>query len=75
MQGLQVLNFDPRKVVAHDKVREFYANLSRAHVKEDGGLVMKKGYQGKKSAGVSAEEYEKSLEESWANQGAGVAYG
>lgn len=30
MAGLQVLNFDPKKVVAHDKVRGFYAGLSRA---------------------------------------------
>nr|POE85068.1 atp-dependent dna helicase pif1 [Quercus suber] len=29
MAGLQVLNFDPRKVNAHDRVRNFYANLSK----------------------------------------------
>lgn len=30
MAGLQVMRFDPRKVLAHEKVRSFYAGLSRA---------------------------------------------
>lgn len=30
IKGLQVLRFDPKKVVAHDRVRTFYASLSRA---------------------------------------------
>ena len=30
MEGLQVLNFDPNKVQAHERVRSFYAGLSRA---------------------------------------------
>ena len=30
MAGLQVMRFDPRKVLAHDKVRAFYSGLSRA---------------------------------------------
>lgn len=30
MAGLQVLKFDPRKIMAHDKVRSFYSSLSRA---------------------------------------------
>jgi ATP-dependent DNA helicase PIF1 len=30
MAGLQVLRFDPRKVNAHEKVRTFYASLSKA---------------------------------------------
>lgn len=29
MQGLQVLRFDPKKVMAHDKVKEFYNKLER----------------------------------------------
>ena len=37
MEGLQVLRFDPKKVLAHDKVRHFYAGLSRAE--QAGGLV------------------------------------
>lgn len=37
MNGLQVMRFDPSKVLAHDKVRTFYASLSRAEMagKED----------------------------------------
>jgi ATP-dependent DNA helicase PIF1 len=30
MAGLQILRFDPRKVIAHEKVRSFYSSLSRA---------------------------------------------
>lgn len=30
MQGLQVLRFDPAKVMAHERVRTFYAGLSKA---------------------------------------------
>jgi ATP-dependent DNA helicase PIF1 len=30
MQGLQVMGFDPRKVMAHERVRVFYNSLSRA---------------------------------------------
>jgi ATP-dependent DNA helicase PIF1 len=30
MEGLQVLRFDPSKVNAHERVRTFYSNLSRA---------------------------------------------
>lgn len=30
MQGLQVLRFDPTKVMAHPRVRTFYSNLTRA---------------------------------------------
>lgn len=30
MQGLQVLRFDPAKVMAHPRVRTFYSNLTRA---------------------------------------------
>lgn len=32
MAGLQVLRFDPRKVQAHEKVRTFYSQLSRAEL-------------------------------------------
>lgn len=35
MAGLQVLNFDPRKVMAHEKVRAFYAGLSRVEIAEE----------------------------------------
>ena len=30
MAGLQILRFDPRKIMAHEKVRSFYLSLSRA---------------------------------------------
>lgn len=30
MAGLQILRFDPRKIMAHEKVRSFYSSLSRA---------------------------------------------
>jgi ATP-dependent DNA helicase PIF1 len=30
MAGLQILRFDPKKVIAHEKVRLFYSSLSRA---------------------------------------------
>jgi len=34
MAGLQVLRFDPKKVVAHERVRSFYAQLSRVELAE-----------------------------------------
>jgi ATP-dependent DNA helicase PIF1 len=42
MAGLQVIGFDPAKVIAHDAVRRFYASLSRvedAKAKEMGRKV------------------------------------
>ena len=39
MGGLQVLRFDPAKVTAHKKVREFYAGLSRAELAGKGGQL------------------------------------
>jgi ATP-dependent DNA helicase PIF1 len=35
MAGLQVMSFDPSKVLAHDRVRNFYAGLSRAQKEEE----------------------------------------
>lgn len=77
MQGLQILNFDPRKVVAHDKVRVFYANLSRASPAQDGGLVMKKSRKqpSKKTADMSAEEYERHFIDGWGNDSLDAAHG
>lgn len=55
MNGLQVLRFDPRKVVAHEKVRTFYQNLSRVEV-----LEREKGGKGKVVRTKNkAEEYER----------------
>ncbi|GAB7345581.1 hypothetical protein MBLNU457_3884t2 [Dothideomycetes sp. NU457] len=55
MAGLQVLRFDPKKVNAHEKVRNFYQQLSRVETleKTDGANVKKR------KAGFAAEEYEK----------------
>lgn len=65
MRGLQVLRFDARKVVAHDKVRTFYSNLSRVEEIENSGSVSAAG-RGKASIappkrenGVGADEYQK----------------
>lgn len=56
MAGLQVLRFDPKKVVAHDRVRNFYSNLSRVELAEKN-----KERMDKKSSkpGVAAEDYER----------------
>ncbi|KAF3930680.1 hypothetical protein ABW19_dt0208047 [Dactylella cylindrospora] len=35
-EGLQVLNFDPKKVMAHDKVRAFYKSLTTAEAAKRG---------------------------------------
>ncbi|GAB7347240.1 hypothetical protein MBLNU459_g3339t1 [Dothideomycetes sp. NU459] len=67
MQGLQVLRFDVRKVNAHEKVRTFYANLSRV---ENIEKSVPKGERGKVKAakrgnGVTADEYERNFAEGW----------
>jgi len=55
MAGLQVIRFDPKKVVAHDRVRNFYSNLSRVEIAEKNNEHI----GGKKKAGIVAEDYEK----------------
>lgn len=60
MKGLQVLRFDPKKVVAHEKVRTFYANLSRVELAEKNAERMKEiDGGGRKKGGMGADEYEK----------------
>ncbi|KAH5030515.1 hypothetical protein HBI74_101170 [Parastagonospora nodorum] len=60
MAGLQILRFDPRKVIAHEKVRSFYSSLSRAEQVE--GKAKSKTILGKmqtataKKKGVDNEE-------------------
>jgi len=54
MQGLQVMGFDPSKVMAHDRVRSFYAGLSRAE-QANGGVVK----PASKQKGTTAQSYEK----------------
>lgn len=43
MAGLQVLGFDPSKVVAHETVRRFYASLSRLESNQQQGVISKAG--------------------------------
>lgn len=64
MGGLQVLRFDPKKVNAHDKVRNFYSNLQRVELAEkDSGKTKEK-----KRSGFGAEDYEKRfVEDDWAD--------
>lgn len=63
MQGLQVLRFDARKVVAHEKVRTFYSNLSRVEEieKKGGGSKDAKGKMmaPKRENGIGADEYQR----------------
>lgn len=59
MKGLQVLRFDAKKVVAHERVRTFYGNLSRYELAEKNAERMKEMEGGKKKGGMGAEEYEK----------------
>ena len=55
MKGLQVLRFDPRKVFAHDKVRDFYRNLSRIEAEQDG--ITAPGTRRAKKGGIGASGY------------------
>jgi ATP-dependent DNA helicase PIF1 len=48
MAGLQIMRFDPRKVMAHEKVRLFYSSLSRAEQVE--GKAKSKTILGKMQA-------------------------
>jgi len=59
MQGLQVLRFDPRKVVAHEKVRTFYQNLSRVEGLEQSKPKVERGKNASRGNGVTASEYER----------------
>ncbi|KAG9955639.1 hypothetical protein KCU98_g17622, partial [Aureobasidium melanogenum] len=63
MQGLQVLRFDPRKVVAHEKVRTFYQNLSRVESLEQSKPKAERGKTTSRSNGVTANEYERGFAE------------
>jgi ATP-dependent DNA helicase PIF1 len=62
MKGLQVVGFSANKVMAHDKVRNFYAGLKRLEVggqKNDGSV--KEGAGKRNDAGVGAGELEKAI--------------
>ena len=55
MAGLQVLRFDPKKVNAHERVRNFYSNLSRVELAEKNQERLDKA----KKPGMTAGQYEK----------------
>lgn len=59
MNGLQVMRFDPKKVVAHERVRTFYANLSRFELAEQNAERMKGLTEGKKKGAMTADDYER----------------
>jgi len=65
MQGLQVLRFDPKKVVAHEKVRTFYSNLTKVEEIEKktgkGGPKSTKVTESKRESGIGADEYQKNF--------------
>jgi ATP-dependent DNA helicase PIF1 len=62
MAGLQVLKFDPKKVMAHDTVRGFYAGLSRAEAAStDGKDVV--SFKAQKARASKAENYERAFVE------------
>lgn len=62
MGGLQVMSFDPNKVMAHDRVRNFYAGLSRAEKEQENNGEGRSVKKAKKTRDrISAKEYEESL--------------
>lgn len=65
MNGLQVLRFDPSKVNAHERVRNFYAGLARAEVIKKNEDAEEGERQGKKQkvekAVISSRDYEEAL--------------
>jgi ATP-dependent DNA helicase PIF1 len=69
MNGLQVLRFDPSKVNAHERVRNFYAGLVRAERIEKDEDIEERERQGKKQkvekAMMSSRDYEEVLIEEY----------
>lgn len=60
MQGLQVLRFDARKVMAHDKVRTFYQNLTKVEqIEKKEPKVISKTVESVRTSGIGAQEYQK----------------
>lgn len=56
-EGLQVLRFDPKKVMAHDRVRDFYNKLYSV----EQAVTQKVAIEGPSYGTKSAREYEKSV--------------
>jgi ATP-dependent DNA helicase PIF1 len=69
MNGLQVLRFDPSKVNAHERVRNFYAGLARAEGIKKNEDTEERERQGKKQkvekAVMSSRDYEEALIEEY----------
>ncbi|KXT12930.1 hypothetical protein AC579_4132 [Pseudocercospora musae] len=57
MAGLQVLRFDPRKVNAHERVRNFYSKLARVELAEKNQARLEKIKEPSKTT-TSAKDYE-----------------
>jgi len=71
MAGLQVMRFDPKKVVAHERVRNFYSNLSRVELAEKNKERMEGPKKGSSNGrGMAAEDYEKMFVEGDGSLGA-----
>ncbi len=65
MAGLQVLRFDPKKVNAHDRVRTFYAKLSRVELEEKAESSKKPKTS---KPGMDSREYERMfVDDEWAD--------
>ena len=65
MRGLQVLRFDPKKVVAHERVRTFYGNLQKVELEAKEGKGSGEGVKKRKSSSA-AEYYQKRfVEDGW----------
>lgn len=54
-EGLQILRFDPKKVMAHEKVRNFYNSLYSADEARISGVS---GFRGGPKKGTAAKDYE-----------------
>ncbi|QIW94939.1 hypothetical protein AMS68_000457 [Peltaster fructicola] len=57
MEGLQVIGFHPSKVMAHDKVVNFYANLARIDVQNGRSVPKKAGQQAQKNLSAYERQY------------------
>lgn len=59
MAGLQIMRFDPKKVLAHERVRVFYSKLSRAEEQAASSKKRKNAHKADMKAGtMAAREYE-----------------
>jgi ATP-dependent DNA helicase PIF1 len=62
MKGLQVVNFNANKVMAHEKVRQFYTGLKRLEIAgQKYDTSVKDGGGKRREGGIGASEYEKEV--------------